>query len=70
MIVQHGTRCRRCGDRIFSNSRHDFVRCRCGATFIDGGWDYMRGGFRPEVGPGIPITRKLAARPKRRYRSR
>ena len=67
-IEQHGLRCRRCRDHIFSNSRHDFVRCKCDATFIDGGFDYLRAGFLPEVGPGEPIARHLARRPMRRYR--
>jgi len=24
--------------------RHDFVRCKCGAIFVDGGSDYFRRG--------------------------
>lgn len=67
-MIQHGVRCRRCRDRIFSNHRHDFVRCKCGATFIDGGFDYLRGGFDPAVGPGEPITRTLRAKPRKGYR--
>lgn len=41
---QQGFRCRRCRDEIYSNSRHDLVFCKCGAIFIDGGFDYVRGG--------------------------
>lgn len=37
-------RCKRCTDVIESKYRHDFVRCKCGAIFIDGGNDYTRMG--------------------------
>lgn len=43
-MKQTGIRCMRCMDEIFSNSRHDFVSCSCGAHFIDGGFDYIRSG--------------------------
>ncbi len=33
-----------CLDIIESKHRHDFVRCECGKSFIDGGDDYLRGG--------------------------
>ena len=69
MVEQHGLRCYRCRDRIFSNSRHDFVRCKCGAIFIDGGFAYQRSGWSDEVGPGEPITRTLKQYPRRRYRA-
>ena len=45
MTTQHGIRCPDCGEAIFSNSRHDFVRCSCDAVFVDGGFDYQRVGF-------------------------
>jgi hypothetical protein len=59
MRIQHGVECPGCHDRLFSNSRHDFVSCSCNATFIDGGFDYQRGGFDPKVGVGTPITREV-----------
>lgn len=40
-------KCRKCGDIIESKSRHDFVRCKCGAIFLDGGFDYVRRGGDP-----------------------
>lgn len=67
-IIQYGVRCRRCGDRIFSNSRHDFVWCRCGATYVDGGFDYVKFGLSEGVGMPEQIQRTLKARPKRRFR--
>lgn len=34
--------CNICNDIIQSMSRHDFVRCSCGAIAIDGGDDYIK----------------------------
>jgi hypothetical protein len=31
-------------DIIESKHRHDFVRCKCGKCFVDGGLDYCRYG--------------------------
>lgn len=36
--------CLECGDIIQSKHRHDFVRCECGESFVDGGDDYFRAG--------------------------
>jgi hypothetical protein len=36
--------CLDCEDIIESKHRHDFVRCECGNSFLDGGDDYIRGG--------------------------
>ena len=36
-------RCAVCDDVMESKHRHDFVRCACGESFLDGGDDYMRG---------------------------
>jgi hypothetical protein len=36
--------CLECEDIIESKHRHDFVRCNCGKSFLDGGDDYFRGG--------------------------
>jgi len=35
-------KCLECGDVLRSYHRHDFVNCRCGITFVDGGADYTR----------------------------
>jgi hypothetical protein len=35
--------CILCGDVMESAHRHDFVRCDCGESFLDGGDDYFRG---------------------------
>lgn len=44
-LIRNRAQCRDCGDIIESKHRHDFVRCHCGAIFIDGGLDYMRFGY-------------------------
>jgi hypothetical protein len=36
--------CKLCGDIIESKYRHDFVSCKCGEIFADGGSDYSRYG--------------------------
>lgn len=38
-------KCAKCEDVIESTFRHDFVSCKCGAIFVDGGMDYFRAGF-------------------------
>lgn len=43
-VVRNRCKCRLCGDVIESKERHEFVRCRCGEIFTDGGTDYIRRG--------------------------
>jgi len=43
-IVRNAARCKKCDDVIESRYRHDFVYCKCGAIFVDGGHDYLRQG--------------------------
>jgi hypothetical protein len=43
-IVRNAARCRKCGDVIESTSVHDFVSCKCGSIFVDGGHEYLRRG--------------------------
>lgn len=38
--------CRLCGDIIESKERHDYVRCKCGEIFTDGGDDYLHRGAK------------------------
>ena len=48
MIRRNAARCRRCDTVVESTHRHDFVPCRCGAIFVDGGLEYVRAGGNPE----------------------
>lgn len=47
--------CPSCGDVIFSRSHHDFRGCSCRRTFIDGGREYTKVGFRKSM----PVTISL-----------
>jgi hypothetical protein len=47
-ITRNAARCRKCDTVIESRSVHDFVSCKCGAIFVDGGLDYLRVGGNPE----------------------
>lgn len=43
-IKENKIQCRLCKDIIESKSVHDFVMCKCGSVFTDGGKDYLRRG--------------------------
>ena len=45
-----------CGSIMESTSRHDFVRCRCGRSFLDGGDVYNRIGWTPPDDPPELVT--------------
>ena len=57
-----GLTCPRCGDFVYSRARHDFRSCRCGAIFVDGGFDYWRCGWDPtfEKAPESKAVRVFA----------
>jgi len=44
--LKNKAKCRKCGDVIESKFRHDFVECKCGEIFVDGGKDYFRSGAK------------------------
>jgi Zn finger protein HypA/HybF involved in hydrogenase expression len=43
-IIRNSAKCKKCQDEIESKHRHDFVRCKCGEIFVDGGKEYFRRG--------------------------
>jgi hypothetical protein len=45
-LLRNAAECKRCGDVIESRSVHDFVACKCGEIFVDGGLSYLRRGAR------------------------
>jgi hypothetical protein len=45
VIIKNAARCKKCGDVIESTFRHDWVSCKCGAIFVDGGHAYLHYGF-------------------------
>lgn len=42
---RYGVQCGKCEEKLFSMWVHDFHFCKCGETFIDGGYDYVRCGW-------------------------
>ena len=44
VVVVNKCQCRKCKDIIESKTRHDFISCKCGAIFTDGGKSYIRRG--------------------------
>ena len=42
--LKNKAKCKKCKTVIESKHRHDFVHCKCGAIFVDGGNDYWRSG--------------------------
>lgn len=41
-ILVNKIKCKKCGDIIVSEHRHDFKYCKCGAVAVDGGQDYLK----------------------------
>ena len=41
-IIRNLAQCRKCGEVVESEHRHDSKSCRCGAIAVDGGKDYLR----------------------------
>jgi hypothetical protein len=54
-VVRNRCQCRQCEDIIESTNRHDFVRCKCGAIFTDGGTAYIRRGAK-DLGDIIDLS--------------
>ena len=54
-IIRNRCQCNVCKDIIESKHRHDFVQCKCGRIFTDGGTDYVRRGCM-EVSDIIDLT--------------
>jgi hypothetical protein len=45
-IYDNKIQCALCGYIIRSKNRHDFVKCKCGECFVDGGSWYQRYGAK------------------------
>ncbi len=43
-ILRNMAECALCGDVIESKRVHDFVKCKCGEIYVDGGKEYIRRG--------------------------
>lgn len=45
-IIENSAKCLKCGDKIVSKHRHDYITCSCGNVSVDGGLDYCRRSFK------------------------
>ena len=45
-IIENSAKCLKCGDKIISKHRHDYITCSCGNVSVDGGLDYCRRSFK------------------------
>lgn len=41
--------CPTCEEAIYSRAHHDFRYCKCGDVNVDGGFDYLKYGWRPDL---------------------
>lgn len=55
--------CKKCNYLLTSHSRHDYVKCKCGACFLDGGFDYMRIGGDLNAVTDMSVRSPLTAIP-------
>ncbi len=51
--------CPKCLDIIFSRAHHDYRRCSCGETAIDGGREYIRTSFKTGSAPPTHVHVEL-----------
>lgn len=42
--MRNRAKCKLCQEIIESMHRHDYVKCKCGEIFVDGGNDYLKAG--------------------------
>jgi len=59
-------KCPKCGDTIYSRSRHDMHWCSCQNVAIDGGSDYVKLSFKEGPAPEI-FKIDVDATPKELY---
>lgn len=45
-MIENSAKCLKCGDKIISKHRHDYITCSCGNVSVDGGLDYCRRSFK------------------------
>lgn len=48
--------CPNCGYTVFSRARHDMRSCSCKQSHIDGGFDYVKFGFKGDEPKRIQIA--------------
>lgn len=63
----HCIQCPGCQDIVFSRARHDMRYCTCGASSMDGGFEYARVGWKDEVGMPTNVTIHLSVTRQQLY---
>lgn len=53
MMIVNAIKCNKCGDIIYSRTRHDFHWCSCKNIAIDGGSDYTKITFKDSEPPTV-----------------
>ena len=46
MLEITGIKCPKCNTIIYSRARHDFHWCPCNTIYIDGGFEYVKMGYK------------------------
>jgi hypothetical protein len=57
MLTVSTITCPLCGQTIYSRCRHDIRWCKCASICIDGGFDYVKIGWFPNLMP--PETKNI-----------
>ena len=64
ILAKNAIKCKKCGDVIESNYRHNFVTCSCGACSVDGGFDYLRRCGNPDDYEEVCEYKEIDVEPK------
>jgi hypothetical protein len=64
-LVVKGIQCPKCDDRIWSRGQHHLRKCKCGASFVDGGREYLRIGGAAAIDGKAVISIHLEPRDAR-----
>lgn len=67
MTTVHAIKCVKCKDTIYSRARHDFNSCSCGGCSIDGGLDYTKICWEPDMDCPEPFSLEIEATPRELY---
>lgn len=63
VTLQSRILCKKCNYVLMSYSRHDYIKCKCGACFLDGGLDYVRIGGDLNAVTDMSVRSPLTAIP-------
>ena len=64
IITRNAIKCKKCGDVIESNFRHDYKRCSCGKCAVDGEHDYLRRCEEPDNWEDLSEVEEIEVNPK------